>query len=217
MKITGIEHEIEFWQRFTKTDRFKENWLSSTVNPELRPWLAQLIKKLKPHNTLDCGSGAASILTGCTENITATDLLASYYREMVRYEDYPHVAIPTAHAVEELPFKDEFDLVCMSNALDHSQDPFKGFEKLVEACKIGGHIIVMGFVDEAIFENWKGMHQWNIHEKNGVFEIEGKTQIGRYIPTENDWLVTEELDTTKKWVTLVIEKTAETKLTIQDK
>ncbi|MBP7542708.1 MAG: class I SAM-dependent methyltransferase [Ignavibacteriaceae bacterium] len=210
--ITGTTEEIQFWKTFTTTQRFKDNWLSDSPNPEQREWTRELIRLHSPQNTLDCGSGACSILTGTVKNITATDLLAEEYRKMLDYSQYPHVSIPKAIPTEELPFEDEFDLVIMSNALDHTQQPNVAFENLLKACKVGGMVIIQGFVDEAVFENWRGMHQWNISGKNRQFTIQGKKQSFVYNCKQSDILASELLNTGKQWITLVIKKDGSEKL-----
>src|SRR5690606_28086729 len=91
---TGFQHELEFWKGFVKTDRFKQNWISSTPNPELQPEtagiiLAEVEGKTK-YRVLDLGSGVISILRGTIPNkhITACDPLADQYQELFDYNDH---------------------------------------------------------------------------------------------------------------------------------
>ena len=56
-----------------------------------------------------------------------------------------------------------FDIVHISNAIDHSQNPSEVFRRMKIACKSGGLLVVQGLVDEAVHENWEGFHQWNFH------------------------------------------------------
>lgn len=212
--MKGAAEEKLFWRNFTKSERFIKGWLPDIKTPELPQYVYERIVEMNPANALDCGSGAASILTGTVKNIVATDLLAKDYHDMVDYKQYPHVAIPIPLACEEIAYDQEFDLVHMSNALDHTQQPNVAFEKLLTACKIGGHVIIQGFVDEAIFENWHGMHQWNINSREGKFVIEGRKDKFAYTPKEADTLMVVTLDTGKLWIILIIAKDGSEKLEV---
>lgn len=170
MNPQAIQDELNFWKSFVKTDRFKNNWCSDKENPELdesiRDFIINDIKNNAPivaYSVLDLGSGVVSILRNTVPNLclTVCDPLANYYSDIFDYEANGIVK-PLPYRAEDLPYKEEFDIVHMRNALDHSQDPLLAYKKMVEACKVGGHVIVSGFEDEGTAEGWSGFHQYNI-------------------------------------------------------
>jgi SAM-dependent methyltransferase len=165
--IQGTEQELQFWEVFVKTDRFLKDWCSNTKTSELDQDVADFIVKNCPADgsILDCGSGVVSVLHGLMPGVelVATDLLANDYEKIFDYDKHG-LLIPYGIAAENLPkdWHDEFDIVHMRNALDHTQDPVKAYNSMFVCVKPGGYLIIQGFENEATFENWKGMHQWNI-------------------------------------------------------
>lgn len=177
--LKGIAHELKFWKGFVKTERFLEGWVKQDKTPELNQLVYDFIIERIPNgpNTkvLDVGSGVVSILNGCVhpETLTAADPLGGLYESIFDYEKYnikPCVPVPA----EEMEWRDEFDIVHMSNAIDHVQDPEKVLFKLIDACKPGGYVILQGFENEGTFEKWEGFHQWDLTVIDGVFYIKAK-------------------------------------------
>ena len=58
--------------------------------------------------------------------------------------------------------ENSFDIVRMSNALDHSYDPFTGIFEMLKVTRIGGTLRLSHYENEAERELGYGMHQWNI-------------------------------------------------------
>ena len=171
-ELKGIYHELAFWQQFVKTDRFLSGWVKKIQTPELHQEVAELIKSVPHETVLDVGSGVVSILNGLV-NVRAVDPLGDLYRLIFDYDRHK-VHPPMAFPAEELPFKNEYDIVHISNALDHTQEPRKSLESLLKAVKPGGYLIVQGFFNEATHENWQGFHQWDISfTENGMMLIQG--------------------------------------------
>lgn len=159
--IKGAEDELVFWRKFIFSDQFK-TWLENKPTPELLPEVVNLIQQERGL-VLDVGSGVVSILHGTVpnKNLTATDLLAKEYAGI-----FDHAAAgavkPIAIAAEELRYENEFSVVHMRNALDHSQNPGRVFSNLVRAARPGGLVIIGGFENEGSFLRKLGMHQWDI-------------------------------------------------------
>lgn len=203
----GIKYELDFWKKFVKTPRFLKGWCSDQKTPELRePAYSFVVSKL-PAKVLDCGSGVCSILNGTVpnENLIACDLLADEYAKFFNYSKYDIVK-PFPLACEELLYEDEFDIVHISNAIDHTQDVRTAVRALWRAVKPSGYLIIQGFENEGLYENWSGLHQYNVSINNGVFEIHDKSTPlvllanaeildRQYIP---------ELD--KHWITYIAKK-----------
>ena len=176
LELHGIYHELAFWQQFVKTDRFIKGWVKKIKTPELNQEVYDFIKSV-PHGTvLDVGSGVCSLLNG-TCNTIAVDPLGDLYKLVFDYQRH-QIEPPKALPAEELPYENEFDIVHISNALDHTQNPYEAYNKLLKAVKHGGYLIIQGFVDEAIYENWAGFHQWNLDlNEKGHLEIRNLTTL----------------------------------------
>lgn len=164
----GFDHELDFWSKFVKTERFKNNWISDTPNPELRPESYDLIiseiQGKKTAKVLDIGSGVVSILRGTVsdKNLTTCDPLADKYATIFKYDEHG-LKQPIQAYGEALPFKDNsFNVVHICNALDHTQAPEEVISEMERVCKKGGLILISGFTNEGEHEKYRGLHQWNI-------------------------------------------------------
>lgn len=165
----GIAHEVGFWKGFVQTPRFLEGWLSATPTPELQPIVRDFLLAHHDAQVLDVGSGVVSLLTGTVpaSQLVAADPLSELYALIFDYAAH-NQPIPHPIAAEDLPYGEAFDIVHMSNALDHSQDPAKALARLQAAVRPGGWVIVQGFEMEGTHMGGAGMHQWDLI-------LEGKT------------------------------------------
>jgi SAM-dependent methyltransferase len=131
---------------------------------------------------LDIGSGPVSMLsrsfTGERVELHAADPLAIDYLQLWDPSQYKGLVLPVASAVEELTQTfgtSVFDITHIRNALDHAANPLIGLDEMLKVTKPGGFLIVHGFANEAIEENWQGFHQWNLCWAEGNdFTISGK-------------------------------------------
>lgn len=210
LELHGIYHELAFWQQFVKTDRFLRGWVKKVQTPELDVEVADFIKSV-PHGTvLDVGSGVCSILNGLC-NVTAVDPLGDLYKLVFDYQRHGLEA-PLGFPAEELPFKNAYDIVHISNALDHTQSPYEAYKALFNAVKPGGYLIVQGFENEGSYENWKGFHQNNLYieetfedRKDYLLRLETED---KYIDTiaENPFKVTRTKKGDKWWFVWIAKK-----------
>ena len=173
LELHGIYHELAFWQQFVKTDRFLKGWVKKVKTPELNEEVADFILSVKHESVLDVGSGVCSILNGLVD-VTPCDPLGDLYKLVFDFERHK-LSAPIAVPAEELRFSNHFDIVHISNALDHCQSPYNALNSLLEAVKDGGYLIVQGFCNEAEHENWQGFHQWNLDlTDSGILRIKGR-------------------------------------------
>jgi SAM-dependent methyltransferase len=167
--MKGSEHEVAFWKNFVKTDRFLNGWLSDEKTPELNDLVYMFLKGQPEADVLDCGSGVVSILHGTVKrsNLFSCDPLANEYAKIFDYNGKISDTYfsPNPVACEDLEYENQFDVVHISNALDHCQQPSVAYQKMLQAVKPGGFLIVQGFVNEGTHENWQGFHQFNIDIK----------------------------------------------------
>lgn len=205
--IEGTDYELNFWKGFVKTPRFLEGWCSNEKTPELREPAYSFIINQLPAKVLDCGSGVCSILTGTVpnESLTACDLLADEYAKFFNYDKWD-VVKPFPLSCEQLLYEDEFDIVHISNALDHTQNIILSYKKLWEATKPGGYLIIQGFENEGLHENWSGLHQHNIaiEEDKLVLSTQHKMLLVLGNAEILDKTYIPELD--KDWITYIIKK-----------
>jgi len=173
----GFEHEKSFWQDFVKTERFLTTWQSDTLNPELSSLVVDLLLaehgiKGHPLKIADVGSGAASILRGSVPaSIHCVDPLGWYYAEI----GCPGVITGNGEDLPRDVFKTgAFDVAHIRNAIDHSESPMCVLAELIRITKPGGLVIVQGFENEATWENYKGLHQFDVSVLGDSLRCKGK-------------------------------------------
>ena len=183
----GFEHELGFWGWFVGSPRFLNNWVFPEQNPEIRanhPDAARCFDNFAAArnqewdiiDVLDVGSGALPWIKGVLPNmrLTACDPLAEEYAKIFDYALHGQKQ-PVKAFAEALPFDDNsFDIVHCSNALDHTQNPYKAILEMERVCRPGGMILIQGFENEAIHEGWQGLHQWNIRQCKTHLEVRSK-------------------------------------------
>ncbi len=199
-ELSAIYHELNFWKSFVKTDRFLKGWVAPGKTPELHQETADFILSVPHETVLDVGSGVVSILNGLVP-VKAVDPLGDLYSLIYDYK-YPNQK-PQAIPAEEIDFINEYDIVHISNALDHCQNPYLVYKNLLRAVKPEGYLIVQGFENEATFENWQGFHQWNLRIENNILVIDGKERTERITGCHK---VFEKTLDNKKWFIWIAKK-----------
>lgn len=206
---SGAAHELAFWKGFVKTPRFLDGWCGSFKTPELNQEVADFILSVEHKKVLDVGSGVVSILHGLSDKmeLTPADPLGDAYSGIFDYNKYV-CERPYPVAGEDLAEyfgRKRFDIVHCSNALDHSNDPVKTYENMLALVKKGGYLVVQGFENEGVFENYSGFHQWNLcllgedlllYDKNGRKGMFKSNILAKKI----------KLDTGKDWFIFIVKK-----------
>lgn len=214
-ELNGVAHELKFWAGFVKTERFLKGWVADCVTPELNHKVYDFIHGMLTQSperdkvkVLDVGSGVVSILNGLVpkKNLTAVDPLGELYEIVFDYGQHG-IKSPLPVPAEEMKYLEEFDIVHISNALDHTQNPKAAFDRLLEATKPGGFLIIQGFENEATYEKWQGFHQWNIYidgNKDGL-AIEGKD--GLHAAIRNPYFAdVTTFENNKSWFIFIVKK-----------
>jgi len=181
-----MQQEIDFWKHFVTTNRFLDGWLSKEKTPELNDIVYGFLLNHKSSLTLDVGSGVVSLLHGTIDpdKLTSCDLLAAEYVKFFNYPNY-QIKPPLAKSAEELDFNTKFNVVHISNALDHCQDVPKAYNNLYSCVDANGYLIVQGFVNEGIYENYEGFHQWNLNVvNNSQLILSDKTNTNIVLDTD---------------------------------
>jgi hypothetical protein len=68
-----------------------------------------------------------------------------------------------------------FDLVWAQNSVDHSYDPIGVIEQALCVVRLGCWVVLVHGTNEAVNENWSGLHQWNFCGENDDFVIWNRT------------------------------------------
>ena len=188
----GVRHELEFWRGFVQSERFQK-WTAPYPTPELDRCVYRSLRALCAaecvRSILDVGSGPVSILHGSlppTVTLTTADPLGDDYAELV---DFPALGLqpPYAFAAEDLPFSAVFDVVHVSNALDHVVSPLEALQRMVGCIRPGGFLVVQGHVDEADHEGRAGFHQHNLSLQAEKLVVDGALISPEYIGLEHVW------------------------------
>ncbi len=175
--VDGLESEISWWNDYMRTEGLEFFYsFRKTVSPNKRFELEDDIPEEKygqSFSFLDVGSGPFSRCGNITERVvldfTAIDPLADAYNELKGKYELNNGVVPKTGFVELLEFEFEansFDMVHMSNSLDHSFSAIDGLYQLLNVCKVGGCVVLRHHENEAENEGYIGLHQWNLSLKN---------------------------------------------------
>lgn len=183
--LNEIQSEIVFWDKLFATQG------QTGGNPEIFKFRIsqdcpfQIPEDLEGERCriLDVGSGPYSRLgyklNGEKMDLTLIDPLAYVYRELEKKYGYKFAVSPRTGMVECLCLtlkEDDYDLVHMSNSLDHSFDPIEGIRQLLFVTRVGGKVILRHHNNVAEQENYEGLHQWNLTVENNRFVIWNKRE-----------------------------------------
>jgi len=189
MKTKGKAEEIKFWKKFleqnfetlTQDEISNHRYITGNKEPyqQFKEFLIKaantLQKPIEKLSVLDVGSGAVNVLGNMIGkdkfNMTQTDVLAHDYQELLK--PYRIMCQMLRDNMCKMRFEDNsFDIVHCSNALDHCENPIRAIEEMK---RVARHCVFLRhFQNVGKIEQYKGMHQWDISENNGVLEITSK-------------------------------------------
>ena len=211
-QISAIAHELKFWKGFVQTPRFLVGWVNNVKTPELNEDVYNFILQntTKEDLILDVGSGVVSILHGIGRLVVPVDPLGELYEVIFDYQKH-RIAPPVGLSAEELASENEYKIVHISNAIDHSQEPTVAFEKLFRAVVPGGYLIIQGFENEAIYENYQGFHQYNfaLNDANVLVVSDKTKEIGCFADDDNHKTVLAKkiiFENNKSWFIWIVQK-----------
>lgn len=180
--LDGLYDEIDYWNGLL-SGKYRESCkLPEVANPYKR---FSLEDELPDHKDgivkfVDVGSGVFSRCGKVTDKVKlevlAIDPLAEVYKRLKRqYHVENGTALETGFVelLDKKFEKDTFDIVHMSNSLDHCFDAVFGIYQLLNICKVGGKVILRHHENEADRAEYKGLHQWNLslHNEESSFII----------------------------------------------
>lgn len=171
--------ERYFWWRWVATRGLQwpqefERRLDATQ--PLDAYVAARVRDIAsdPIRILDVGAGPVTVLgyrlEGRNIEITAVDVLAETYdRLWSRCGIVPPARTKYADAERLTDWFEpaSFDFVYSQNSIDHASRPRVAIEQMVNVAKPGCYIVLNHALNEAVNEDYIGLHQWNFNERNG--------------------------------------------------
>lgn len=181
----GVYKEIVFWDEYLRDQggQYHKDYLKRIdPNLPLQPELVEIfaLPRGSVLKILDVGSGPLTWVGKKSPDwiieITAVDPLAEAYDQLLA----AHNLVPPVRtrnvAAEELhrAFRPRtFNLVMARNCLDHALDPIGAIQQMLDLVKPGGAVFLAHAVNEAITNEYDGLHQWNFRLDGADFVIEG--------------------------------------------
>lgn len=214
----AIDGEVGFWRNWlaNKGERFPGSYERAfNADLPLQPEIVELLDAPDGSTVrlLDVGAGPLTFLgRKCdqwTLDITAVDALGRQYGELL---DTAGVVPPVrtqaceSEQLSTLLPKDSFDLVAARNTLDHSYDPVRAIMEMLACAKPGAPLLLVHHPNEAVREQYRGMHQWNFEMIDGSLVVwrpgirtDLAAELGPRATIERSWLQ-------DKWEYIVIRK-----------
>lgn len=185
----GVYSEIGFWDGFLREEggKYHTDYLER-FDPALplQPELVELVTLPQGETlrVLDVGAGPLTWVgrtsPDWTIEITAVDPLADAYDQLLAAHHLTPPVRTRNAAAEELRrvFRPaSFDLVTARNCLDHALDPIDAIRQMIELVKPGGSVFLAHAVNEAITNQYDGLHQWNFRLDGEDFVIEDSGKL----------------------------------------
>lgn len=182
--LAGIDDEIMFWDNYIRNEGgdYFYSFYKTVDSKRFFELEGDIPKEYygKQYTFVDVGSGPFSRCGRVTDKVdlkaVSVDPLAMAYSLMKREYGVDN-GVELKHGfVELLEYEFEensFDMVHMSNSLDHSFSALDGIWQLLYICKVGGKVILRHHENEAEEEQYQGFHQWNLslHNPENSFVI----------------------------------------------
>lgn len=172
--------------------RVKLPWKAGRFNRKLYlpEYFGPMIGNKKGLKIADLGAGMfctiGSLWKTAKIKVYPSDTLADEFNQMLKDRKITPLIPVEKQNMESLTYPDGFfDIIHCVNALDHTIDPIKAIEEMYRVCKPGGYIYLRHFVDVGEYEEYSGLHIWNInindHKDCVIWNREKKILLSDYI------------------------------------
>lgn len=179
----GVANEVEFWGQVISGEgpngHFNSD-LQRRLDPETK-----VLSYLRAHLPTDRTPRILDVASGPVTNVgwrngeqrldvTAVDALADEFNALL---DAHGLTPPVrtrrgdGETLDQLFPADHFDVVHIRNGLDHCYDPLRVLDNALKVTRPGGAVFVVGYLNEAEFESYIGLHQWNVDVRDGDIVI----------------------------------------------
>ena len=169
----GLARELAWWRGFLRERAMADAGYRRRFDPRmpLQPHLAALLPAGRPARELrllDCAAGPVTgvgkTVDGHPLDLVAVDALAGEYAALLAELGMEPPVPSRPGEVERLDGlfpPDAFDLVTMTNALDHCHDPELALRQMLRVARPGGAVVVEHYRD-ASDAGYQGLRQWTL-------------------------------------------------------
>ncbi len=180
---SGLGEEVDFWTRWLagKTEYGEDRSLRLTAGRELPGWvMEELPAEQAKVRILDVGAGPVAAFgnrwDGHEVELVPIDPLAETFDDILAVNDLtPPVRTIKGFGerlVEQFG-ENSFDFAYACNCLDHSLDPVRCYQEMLRVLKPGRALVTYHAANEAVHQNYVGLHQWNFE----VREVDGEQRV----------------------------------------
>lgn len=175
--LSGLKDEVCFWDNYIRNEGGRYFYKFQKQRSNKRKF--ELDEDIpvdfygKEYKFIDVGSGPFSRCGKISDkvylNSIAVDPLAYAYnalKEKYNVDNGINLENGFVELLDKKYMPNTFDMVHMSNSLDHCFSAVDGIYQLLNICKIGGKVILRHAENEAEKEQYKGLHQWNLSLDN---------------------------------------------------
>lgn len=184
----GIAEEMAFWDSYLASRG--EAWGSDyaeRMDPALplQEYLAEVVTVPQGRRLriLDVGAGPLTYVGKRSERwqveIVAVDPLAPGYDLLLaKHGIVPPVRTQqgSAEHLRRLFAPNSFELVSARNSIDHGLDPLRSIRQMLAVVKPGCPVFLHHHMNEAVNQQFAGLHQWNLGAEHGDFILSSPTR-----------------------------------------
>lgn len=185
---SGLGEEVDFWERWLagKTAYEDDRSLRLTPDRELPGWvIEELPADQAKVRILDVGAGPVAAFgnrwPGHEVELVPVDPLAEKFGEILAANDLT-APVPTIKGFGEKLVEqfgeNSFDFAYACNCLDHSLDPVRCYQEMLRVLKPGRSLVTYHVANEAVHQNYEGLHQWNFE----VRPVDGEERVFAWNP-----------------------------------
>jgi len=188
--ISGIIHEVTFWQYYLKDKKHKDTINNNDIHNGSAygqvyltdEQINSIFKETNNNTVLDVGCGMvySNIAMYRSENIDFhfVDPLAFTYNLLAKKSklNVPEIEFGFIEYLSMAYECDSTALIIINNALDHCFNPFAGVVQCLKVLKKYGVLYLCHVNNEAERNNYAGFHQFNICTENGCLVFWNKSE-----------------------------------------
>lgn len=183
--LDNLESEIEYWVKNVADKRGNRHTYNIRCRENNRFTHKDILRRVKENEiVMDIGCGLVSkfgdqLHDGGAVKLVPVDALAHFYNIINnRIQDgYKKDYVCHFGLFEFLGStfgRNYADYIIVENALDHCIDPWRSLIECLYVLKLEGRMYLNHRRAEAVYENWSGLHKWNIDCCDGKFIIWNK-------------------------------------------
>lgn len=176
--VDNLDSEVQYWIRENakETGAYHQEWINRLNNNKFMnsdcdsKYIAEQLEE--GDIVIDIGCGLTSmygdeLADGRKINLIAVDPLAHFYNIICKKyaggkEKGKEIQFGLFEFIANFFPESYADYIIVNNALDHCIDPYKSIIECIHVLKVGGVLHLRHRQAEAVFEDWTGLHKWNV-------------------------------------------------------